>query len=90
MNLIGNALRFASTFIEVKVFEIQGKVHIQIQDDGPGMEDEERIFERFYSGDQSGSGIGLSISKTIVEKHQGIIKASNNNIGALLVISLTH
>ncbi len=46
------------------------------------------VLERFYSGDQSGSGIGLSISKTIVEKHQGKINASNNNIGGMIVISL--
>ncbi|MGA9287133.1 MAG: HAMP domain-containing sensor histidine kinase [Anaerobacillus sp.] len=70
------------------VVEDQRKVHIQIQDDGPGMKDEDRVFERFYTGDQSGSGIGLSVSNTIVEKHRGEIKASNNNIGALVVISL--
>lgn len=89
INLIGNALRFASAFIEVRVYRNEEFVCIEIQDDGPGFGDAaDRVFDRFFTGDQKGSGIGLSITKTIVEKHGGSILASDNDVGARVVISL--
>ncbi|TKD69375.1 HAMP domain-containing histidine kinase [Pseudalkalibacillus hwajinpoensis] len=89
INLIGNALRFASAFIEVRVYRNEEFVCIEIQDDGPGFGDAaDRVFDRFFTGDQKGSGIGLAITKTIVEKHGGSILASDNDVGARVVISL--
>ena len=59
-------------------------LEIIVDDDGPGIPDHalERIFERFYTdrpGDGFGqnSGLGLSISRQIIEAHGGSIKASN-------------
>ena len=54
---------------------------MEVADHGPGMspEDAEHAFERFYRGDPSrsrhrgGSGLGLSIAKSIVEAHGGSI-----------------
>ncbi len=58
-----------------------------VDDDGPGIRPEtiERIFERFYTDRPEGesfgnnSGLGLSISKQIVEAHQGTILATNRH-----------
>ena len=57
---------------------------ITIEDDGPGIPPHalERIFERFYtdrpeSGFGQNSGLGLSISRQIVEAHRGTIRAEN-------------
>jgi two-component system sensor histidine kinase ChvG len=62
-----------------------GLVVVTIDDDGPGIPDASllNIFDRFYSerpeGEQFGthSGLGLSISRQIVEAHDGMIRAEN-------------
>ncbi len=74
----------------------QGKqVIIQIQDQGKGIKEGDipRIFEQFYTTDParkgSGNGLGLAISKRIIEAHQGSIIASNTpNQGATFTIYL--
>ena len=86
-NLIGNAVSFSPPggTIAVRVEEAAGKVRVEILDDGPGIPEgkERAIFERFYSerpaGEKFGthSGLGLSISKQIVEAHGGEIWAEN-------------
>jgi two-component system sensor histidine kinase ChvG len=59
-------------------------VLITVEDDGPGIEPHalERVFERFYTdrpneGFGQNSGLGLSISRQIVEAHRGSIRAEN-------------
>ncbi|QHA93279.1 HAMP domain-containing protein [Bacillus sp. N1-1] len=89
LNIIGNALRFASSLIEIRMRKEENQVTIEIRDDGTGFgENPERVFDRFYTGDQSGSGIGLAITKTIVEKHHGEIHAENHKKGGRVVITL--
>jgi len=71
------------------------KVIISIKDNGTGFDSRtiEHAFERFYRGDEAhtrsagGSGLGLSIAKTIIESMDGTIHAENDN-GARIVISL--
>ncbi|MCT4655403.1 MAG: sensor histidine kinase [Cohaesibacter sp.] len=87
VNLIDNARSFTPDGGEVRVSLRQtGRwVSITIDDDGPGIqaEDVNRVFERFYTdrpqGEEFGqnSGLGLSISKQIIEAYQGRISASN-------------
>jgi signal transduction histidine kinase len=57
-----------------------GKVEFAVTDQGPGNESENigRLFEPFFSTKASGMGIGLSISRTIIETHGGQIWAENN------------
>jgi two-component system sensor histidine kinase ChvG len=87
-NLLENALSFApdgSTITITGMRLPQGMIRIIVEDQGPGIPDDnlESIFERFYSerpstevfGDHS--GLGLSISKQIVEAHGGQIWAEN-------------
>jgi two-component system, OmpR family, sensor histidine kinase ChvG len=85
-NLIDNARSFSSPGSSVRVIcrRLKNDIEIIVEDDGPGVPPEamERIFERFYTHrpDQDfgqNSGLGLSISKQIVEAHDGRIWAQN-------------
>lgn len=83
-NLIGNAIKFTdSGGIETRIFESaenNGKnlVTIEIEDTGYGIaaEDQATIFERFRQGrnKRAGSGLGLHLSRLIVEAHGGTIE----------------
>ncbi len=86
-NLLDNARSFAppGTAIGVALARDGADAVITVEDEGPGIPDHalERIFERFYTdrpleqGFGQNSGLGLSISRQIVEAHRGSIKASN-------------
>jgi len=85
-NLIDNARSFtpANSTIRVRVRRIPDYVEFRVEDEGPGIPPEnlERIFERFYTDRPEGSfgknsGLGLSISRQIVEAHKGRIWAEN-------------
>ena len=85
-NLIANARSFSPEGGEVRIAlsRQDGQVRIVIDDDGPGIPPHalERIFERFYTdrpdqGFGQNSGLGLSISRQIIEAHHGRISAQN-------------
>jgi len=86
-NLIANAISFSPPggTITLAVQHDQGTVVVTVEDDGPGIPEGKlaAIFDRFYSerpaGEKFGthSGLGLSISKQIVEAHRGVIRAEN-------------
>jgi C4-dicarboxylate-specific signal transduction histidine kinase len=60
-----------------------GNILVSVTDSGPGIEDQklETIFEAFHTTKTKGMGMGLPISKSIVEQHDGRIWASNNPEG---------
>lgn len=78
-NLLSNASRFTTTggSIDVRVMLIDTGVAIYVTDDGAGMTREERhrLFQRFATGRPlaDGTGLGLVITKTIIELHGGEI-----------------
>ena len=86
-NLIDNAKSFSPEggTVRVKARRLRRDVEFSVEDDGPGIPPENlaRIFERFYTDRPEGeafgqnSGLGLSISKQIVEAHDGRIWAEN-------------
>lgn len=85
-NLIENARSFSSAGGNVRVTARRQKntIEIVVDDDGPGIRPDaiEKIFERFYTdrphqGFGQNSGLGLSISKQIIEAHAGQIRAEN-------------
>jgi two-component system sensor histidine kinase ChvG len=85
-NLIDNARSFAPADSTVRVTcrKLRDEVEILIDDDGPGIRPEafDKIFERFYTdrpdqGFGQNSGLGLSISKQIVDAHRGKLWAEN-------------
>ncbi len=80
MNLLSNAFKFSDYKGEIKVYTgVQGKeCTITVMDHGIGIAEEDLpyVFERMYRGDKSreqyqGSGIGLTMVKNIVDKHNG-------------------
>jgi two-component system sensor histidine kinase ChvG len=85
-NLIDNARSFspADSTVRVTCRRLRNAVEIVIDDDGPGIRAEafDKIFERFYTdrphqGFGQNSGLGLSISKQIIEAHRGQLWAEN-------------
>jgi two-component system, OmpR family, phosphate regulon sensor histidine kinase PhoR len=98
-NLIHNSIKFTPQcgHIGMDLHLRDGHVEFKISDSGIGIsaEDLPHVFERFYKADKSrtrsaeGSGLGLSIAKTIVEMHRGSIQAaSDDGAGATFTVTL--
>ncbi len=90
-NLLSNALRHTPVggTVELSAQPDGGEAAIVVADSGEGMsaDDLSHVFERFYRADRSrtrgrsGSGIGLTISRAIVDAHGGTITAASPGIG---------
>jgi two-component system, OmpR family, sensor histidine kinase ChvG len=85
-NLLSNAQSFSNPGGKVRIVcrRVRAEIEIVVDDDGPGIRPDalERVFERFYTdrphqGFGQNSGLGLSISKQIIEAHGGRIWAEN-------------
>jgi nitrogen fixation/metabolism regulation signal transduction histidine kinase len=82
VNLIKNAVEAASQNDgEVMVcWEVQGEVLVlHIEDTGPGIANPDNLFIPFFSTKKGGSGIGLTISRQIIEAHDGSLNLANRN-----------
>jgi two-component system, OmpR family, phosphate regulon sensor histidine kinase PhoR len=87
INLVENAIKFTDFEgnVRIEVWSAHSQIHISVEDNGVGVpkEIQSRIFERFFRGSQkgvehvSGSGLGLSIVKTIVEQHDGQLRVES-------------
>jgi signal transduction histidine kinase len=81
LNLLTNAVKFTPTGgrVEVRARPVDGEIHVSVEDSGIGIaeDDLERIFESFQQGPRNvsgaaeGTGLGLTLSKRIVELHGG-------------------
>lgn len=98
-NLLANAIQYNQPGGAVRVkLELQGNLAVlTVSDTGPGIsiEDLPHVFERFYRGDKSrtvangNAGLGLAISKAIVEAHGGTIAVSSQpDVGTTFTIRL--
>jgi len=91
INILGNSIRYGKKHIYMENRIMEDSIEIDIIDDGDGLKagEESKIFDRFYKGDKGGTGIGLAITKAIIEGHQGKISAYNHSTyGAVFHIVL--
>lgn len=107
-NLISNALRYAKKQIHVRVTEVQETteneiedwVQVSIEDDGPGLPEDQfdNLFSKFTQHNRpqggagyKGTGLGLAISKAIIDQHQGLIWIESQvGQGSQFKFKLTH
>ena len=83
-NLLVNAITHTPTGGRIQIWarKVEGRVQVSVKDDGPGIaaEDQPYVFERFFRVDKSrsratgGVGLGLTITRRLVEAHQGQIE----------------
>lgn len=103
LNLVDNAIKYTSLKeigekkVKVSVSKSDSYVFIKVSDTGPGMPQEalNKIFDRFYRVDKGrsrkmgGSGLGLSIVKTIVDRHNGEISVESElGVGTTFTVKL--
>ncbi|MGN8647728.1 sensor histidine kinase [Gracilibacillus sp. HCP3S3_G5_1] len=83
MNIVSNAIRHADTLVEIAAFTEGKQFHIQVTDDGEGIDEEllKKLFHRFVKGESGETGLGLAIARAIVERSGGTIKAENARFG---------
>jgi two-component system, OmpR family, sensor histidine kinase VicK len=92
-NLLSNALKFTKEGnIAVTTEKVQQEVIVRVKDSGSGIDPEisPKLFEKFATKSEKGTGLGLFISKNITEAHGGRIWAENNpdGLGATFAFSL--
>jgi two-component system, OmpR family, sensor histidine kinase VicK len=97
-NLLDNAFKFTNGYgekvqVTLEKQEDQGAHHaiVSIEDTGTGIDPEilPRLFSKFVTKSQKGTGIGLYISKNIVEAHGGKLRAENNTNGQGATFTIT-
>lgn len=92
INLLSNACEVLKEEFEPRVEISAGydsersSVWIAVEDNGPGLDPEERdrLFEPYFSRKRAHAGLGLSIVQSIVEDHQGTIKAERSSEGGMV------
>ncbi|MCX5717964.1 MAG: HAMP domain-containing sensor histidine kinase [Nitrospirae bacterium] len=97
LNMLENAVNYnkANGSVDIHITKAGGKAVLSFADTGSGISkaDLSRIFDRFFRSEETrskaGSGLGLSIAKTIIEAHSGEIKVkSQPGIGSIFTLIL--
>ncbi|BCL36489.1 scytonemin biosynthesis sensor histidine kinase [Nostoc sp. MS1] len=98
-NLLDNAIKYSpsGSMVELKLFRNNEKVVFKVKDSGIGisLQDQKRLFEPFYRGNNvdniPGTGLGLSIVKTLVDLHSGQIAVESKiGVGTTFTVMLPY
>lgn len=96
LNLARNAIQAAprDTTVEVTLTRDADEVVLEVRDHGAGVPDDlrEKLFEPFFTtrAESGGSGLGLSVVRTIVLEHHGQVQFVSQPVGALVRVNLPH
>jgi signal transduction histidine kinase len=104
INILDNAIKYSypNTQITIRMLERTSFLRIEIEDQGIGIPKEEynSIFKRFYRGNseavknQSGTGVGLYLSREIINRHSGTISVASEgkllNTGSIFTVQLPY
>ena len=92
MNLLLNAIDASGEEgkVQISILPLNSHVEIVIEDSGPGLsaEQQERIFEAFYTTKPGGTGLGLAVTKTLLEKMGAAVECTNGLNGACFRVLL--
>ncbi|MCL1888779.1 MAG: HAMP domain-containing histidine kinase [Kiritimatiellaeota bacterium] len=91
VNILLNAIAFANGgWVVVRVRTERGRAHIVTCDSGPGIPegDREKVFGMFYTTRPGGTGLGLFLARTAVEKCGGTVEVLSNSPGARVRVTL--
>ncbi len=93
-NLLSNAIDACSVGGEIAVSASQGEGHFRlaIEDDGRGVPEDlkDKIFTPLFTTKQDvGTGLGLRVTKEIVEKYGGTITIKNSSLGAIFLVEFS-
>ncbi|HUJ25818.1 MAG TPA: ATP-binding protein [Myxococcales bacterium] len=66
----------------------QGRLHVQVQDFGPGVPKGLKLFDPFETRKQGGTGLGLYVAKRLVERHGGTLRLAGGPPGAVFEVTL--
>lgn len=86
-NILSNAIRHCKTEVRVVCTAYSRFVTVKVRDDGDGIDEKDlpHVFERFYTGKNGSTGIGLALSQELVKLNGGTITAYNDN-GAVFAV----
>lgn len=89
-NLLANAAQAGARRVEIRGGPRGDEVFTLVADDGPGVPADlrDRLFEPFVSGSAGGVGLGLAVSRRIVERHGGTLALAGDGPGAVFELRL--
>ena len=89
-NIFDNQLKYAENKVKVKLYKEDEDIVIKVYNDGPKIKEEikEKIFKKFQKGEDGEYGLGLAISKFIIELHEGEIWVENEDQGVSFYIKI--
>ena len=85
-NIIQNAIQVSESKAEIEVWAGAINQHmmlIRVADDGPGIPEEviDQVFDPFFTTRAAGTGLGLAVLASVVQRHGGTVHAANRDCG---------